>query len=61
MKSLTNFLKNLVSSKTHDLPPMLYSELMIRIILIADSEEQKAKTILEVIEILEEEIKIKNK
>jgi hypothetical protein len=50
-----------VSSKTHELPPMTYSDIMIRVNLIAESEEQKAQTILQVIEVLEEEIKIKNK
>ena len=61
MKSLTDFFKRFVSSKTHDLPPMMYSEIMIRIDLIADSEEQKARVILHVIEILEDQIKVKNK
>jgi hypothetical protein len=35
--------------------------MMIRVNLVADSEEQKAQTILQVIEVLEQEIKIKNK
>jgi len=61
MKFLTDFFNRLVSSKTHELPPMLYSEMMIRVNLVADSEEQKAQTILQVIECLEQEIKIKNK
>lgn len=61
MKFLTDFLNRFVSSKTHELPPMAYSEIMIRVNLVADSEEQKAQTILQVIDILEQEIKIKNK
>ena len=61
MKFLTDFLNRFVSSKTHELPPMTYSDIMIRVNLVADSEEQKAQTILQVIDILEEEIKIKNK
>jgi hypothetical protein len=61
MKFLTDFFKKLVSSKTQELPPMLYNELMIRVNLVADSEEQKAQTILQVIEVLEQEIIIKNK
>ena len=61
MKFLTDFLNRFVSSKTHELPPMTYSDIMIRVNLVADSEEQKAQTILQVIDILEQEIKIKNK
>jgi hypothetical protein len=61
MKFLTDFLNRFVSSKTHELPPMLYNEVTIRVNLIAESEEHKAQTILYVIEVLEEEIKIKNK
>ena len=61
MKFLNDFLKYLVSSKTHKLPPMLYSDIMIRVNLIAESEEDKAKTILTVIDCLETEIQIKNK
>ena len=61
MKFLTDFFNRFVSSKTHELPPMTYSDIMIRVNLIAESEEQKAQTILQVIEVLEEEIKIKNK
>lgn len=61
MKFLTDFLNKFVSSKTHELPPMTYSEMMIRVNLVADSEEQKAQTILQVIDVLEKEIIIKNK
>lgn len=60
MNILTKFLKGLVSSKTHEVEPRFYEEMMIRVNLEATSEEDKATTILQVIEVLEKEIKIKN-
>lgn len=60
MNILTKFLKGLVSSKTQD-DDESFNELYIRVNLEARSEEEKAKTILQVIEVLEKEIIIKNK
>jgi hypothetical protein len=61
MKFLTDFFNRFVSSKTQELPMLTSTELLIRVSLLAESEEHKAQTILQIIEVLEQEIIIKNK
>jgi indole-3-glycerol phosphate synthase len=51
-------LKNLSTTNSK---PVLYKDIMLRVNIIAESEEEKANIILDVVEILEKEIIIKNK
>jgi indole-3-glycerol phosphate synthase len=51
-------LKNLSTTNSK---PVLYKDIMLRVNIIAESEEEKANIILNVVEILEKEIIIKNK